>query len=678
MGYSLLRANQFPLALQAEEYQDSNALIAELNRIQHAVYQITQVHRSEEFIISGESTRAHWEGHRLQRELQEVRDRFQPWIEEAYRAGQPAQADILIIQRDQELERKQADLEPELAANRDSLIALDLSVYRSLLAQLEEPNAYLYYAPIKGGGTLHNIDDLGDLEDFFSSLPAHSIRQLPDGEFSYAGLTEERYSALSEEYQRERAVGMQGLYQFLGGAGIFLLGFCYLMYATGEKTASSEVALGPQDGLYLDIGVLVLAGVAYLCISAIGELLWQYHQAESPALLVIGTILTAVLALVVLLYGSMLSKRIKRKELLRHTAAFTILNSGWRLISKVWQRTFLPFIKATPMSIRVTLLMLGYGLAVGLAVNLRDSLGFVLWLLINAGAMYYLMRKTVALKMIAAGTERIRSGDLDYRIPVDSSPELGALGQNVNNIADGLKAAVEREVKAERLKSELITNVSHDLKTPLTSLVTYIDLLKNEGLDSENAAKYLTVLDQKTERLKSLTDDLFEAAKATSGSISVRLEQLEVGSLLTQGMAELADKLEASGLDFRLNLPQEKLFVQADGRLLWRVLENLLQNILKYSMPASRVYIDVLEHGTHVSITLKNISASPLNIDAGELMERFTRGDQSRHTEGSGLGLSIAKSLTELQGGRFQVEIDGDLFKATVTLPSRNLARSAH
>jgi signal transduction histidine kinase len=668
-GHALIHADQFSLAVQAEDYQHSDSLSWDLNRVQSIVYQLTQFLRSEEFVTSGESTREHWEGE-LQRELQAISQHFQAWIEDAYRTAQPDQAETLINQRDRELERKRAELEPVLAEKRESLIALDLSVYRSSLAQLEEPDTYLYYAPIKGGGTLQNIGDVDDLEGFFSSLPAHSVRQLPDGSQSFVGMTPQRYAALAEQYLRDRDIGASGLYQFLGGAGLFLLGFGYTLYTAGRQAGSSEVLLGVQDRIYLDVGFLLLAAVAYLGISAVGELLWEFEQSQSPTLLVVGAIPIVALALSLLLYGSMLSKRVKRRELLRHTLAFAVLSFGWRLARTGWQNTIMPFVRATPIAVRVTLLMIAHGLAVGFAVNLRHAAGFFLWLLINAAVMYFIMRKVVALQMITAGTGRIRNGDLAYRIPLDRTPELGALAQNVNNIADGLTAAVDREVKAERMKAELITNVSHDLKTPLTSLITYIDLLKNEGLGSDNAPKYLAILDQKIERLKTLTEDLFEAAKAASGTLSLHLEELDVSSLLTQGMAELQDKLEASGLDFRANLPHGRLCVKADGRLLWRVLENLLSNIIKYALPSSRVYIDVLEQSGSVSITLKNISASPLNITPEELLERFKRGDESRHTEGSGLGLSIANSLTELQGGSFQIAIDGDLFKATVTLPS--------
>ncbi len=216
----------------------------------------------------------------------------------------------------------------------------------------------------------------------------------------------------------------------------------------------------------------------------------------------------------------------------------------------------------------------------------------------------------------------------------------------------------------------MITNVSHDIRTPLTSVITYIDLLQKEGLDSENAPHYCEIIGQKAQRLKTLTDDLFEVSKAVSGNIAVHLEDVDMAALVRQGLGELDDKVAQSGLDFRVSLPAEGLIVRADGRQLWRVMENLLSNVFKYAMPASRVYIEVGDQGERGVFTVKNISAYELNgVEPEKLIERFQRGDAARHSEGNGLGLAIAKNLTELQRGQFEITIDGDLFKASVSLP---------
>ena len=283
---------------------------------------------------------------------------------------------------------------------------------------------------------------------------------------------------------------------------------------------------------------------------------------------------------------------------------------------------------------------------------------------------------------VKKGVEEVKNGNLTYKIKADRDGELDQLARGINEISEASNIAIQNELKNQRLKTDLISNVSHDLKTPLTSIITYIDLLKQEGLDSPDASKYLEILDQKSIRLKKLTEDLFDAAKASSGAIPVRFEKVEMLSLINQGLGEMSDRIETSGLDFKINAQKDKYYVHADGQLLWRVVENLLGNVLKYAQEGSRVYIDLREqngkNGTipNVILEIKNISKVELNIDADELMERFKRGDESRTTEGSGLGLAIAKDLVRLQNGWFEIKIDGDLFKAIVMMEAYPLSAS--
>ena len=224
-------------------------------------------------------------------------------------------------------------------------------------------------------------------------------------------------------------------------------------------------------------------------------------------------------------------------------------------------------------------------------------------------------------------------------------------------------------MKSERMKTELITNVSHDIKTPLTSIVSYVDLLKKQAMPNDQAREYLEVLDRQSARLKKLTEDLVEASKASTGNLTVDFQRTDVNVLLTQSAGEYQEKLAAKGMDLILTPAPENPAISADGRLLWRVFENLLSNIHKYAQPGTRVYLTCEAGENQVTTTFRNISATPLNISADELMERFVRGDASRNTEGSGLGLSIARSLTQLQHGTFSLTIDGDLFKAALTFP---------
>lgn len=220
--------------------------------------------------------------------------------------------------------------------------------------------------------------------------------------------------------------------------------------------------------------------------------------------------------------------------------------------------------------------------------------------------------------------------------------------------------------KSQQMKYELITNVSHDLKTPLTAIITYVDLLKNPDLTEEERKSYVETLDLKSQRLKVLIEDLFEVSKANSGNVQMNFMDVDVVKLMKEVRVEMSDKIEQSNLDFRFNLPEEKVILSLDGQRTYRIFENLLNNVIKYAMPFTRVYVDIVNGDSEVVITFKNMSAQELNFDAEHLTERFVRGDSSRNSEGSGLGLAIAKSFTELQNGQFDISIDGDLFKVTI------------
>ena len=236
----------------------------------------------------------------------------------------------------------------------------------------------------------------------------------------------------------------------------------------------------------------------------------------------------------------------------------------------------------------------------------------------------------------------------------------------INDIAGGFSNAIEKSLKSERLKTELITNVSHDIKTPLTSIINYVDLLKKEDIKDEKAKEYIQILDNKSQRLKKLTEDLVEASKVSSGNVKLKMEEINLKELINQSIGEFKDKFEGKKLKIEVSMPKEEIKIKADSRYLYRIVENLFSNITKYALEDSRVYIDMKKENSGIEISIKNISKEKLNISSDELMQRFVRGDKSRYTEGSGLGLSIAKSLTELQGGKFDIIIDGDLFKVVM------------
>lgn len=280
---------------------------------------------------------------------------------------------------------------------------------------------------------------------------------------------------------------------------------------------------------------------------------------------------------------------------------------------------------------------------------------------------WFLSRKFfVQLAEIEEASKSIVKGDFNVDLKERNSKELNVISENLSNINTGFKAAIQGELKSERMKAELITNVSHDLKTPLTSIINYVDLLQKENITEEQKEEYLAILENKSKRLKVLIEDLFEATKASSGNISLNIEEVDVVAILRQTIGEFKEKIESSGLEFKINVPKEKIILKLDGARTWRIFDNLIGNALKYSMKNSRVYIDLKKVGDKVIFEIKNISAYELNCDPNELRERFKRGDSSRHTEGSGLGLSIANSLVELQGGKLSVDIDGDLFKVKI------------
>lgn len=264
-------------------------------------------------------------------------------------------------------------------------------------------------------------------------------------------------------------------------------------------------------------------------------------------------------------------------------------------------------------------------------------------------------------------TKDIANGNLDSELN-DDLGTFNVLKNEIESIQTGFKKAVGQEVKSQKMKTELISNVSHDLKTPLTSIITYVDLLKDESLTDEKRKMYIDTLDRKSERLRVLIEDLFEVSKANSGNVSLNIIDVDVVSLMKQTLLEVDDKMRTSNLKIRTNFPDEKLILKLDSQRMFRVFENLLINISKYAMESSRIYIDIINEAEVVNISFKNMTAEEIDFNVEDLVERFVRGDKSRNTEGSGLGLAIAKSFVELQGGKFNVSTDGDLFKVVITL----------
>lgn len=465
----------------------------------------------------------------------------------------------------------------------------------------------------------------------------------------------------------------------LMGAGLCLLAAmgCLLaiLWSAGYGKQEEAPRPGWMDRLFLEpLAICLLlaeAGLGVVVLCGCGQLV-QWETEQAPML----TYLLPVAAVCALAGAAALgSGALLLRTLVVRVRTGTLGHSI--LVCRLWRglcRRSGQAVRVLPFTWRTILAFLCYFFLNLLLFLLTDQQGGVFaalaWLALNIAVLVFLCRWAISFRQLCQGAEAIAQGDLDYQIDVQRMPgDLRTHAQALNNIAAGLSGALEEKMKSERFKAELITNVSHDLKTPLTSIINYVDLLKTTQQTDPNAQAYIEVLDRKSQRLKKLTEDLVEASKASTGVLRVEREKIGLAQLLDQALGEWTEKLESRRLTVVSSVPDGETWVYADGRHLWRVIDNLLSNCAKYAMEGTRVYLDLTRGKGQVSLSVKNISREPLNIPPERLMERFVRGEESRSTEGSGLGLSIARSLTELQGGTFALSVDGDLFKATVTLP---------
>ena len=455
----------------------------------------------------------------------------------------------------------------------------------------------------------------------------------------------------------------------LGAVGMLAM-FVFLMYAAGHAAGHEGIHLNWFDRIPLDVLTLLyllplLFGVRLLNLIS--------FPSDTGSMLVLQAALVAAYLIcglsLLLSYASTLASRIKAGTWYQNTVIWRVLTFLWRVLCHLG-RTVRYLCRNLPLYWRSALVWAGLCFIELIFIMITGCTGsfFLWWLLGRTILTAALVLAVINMKKLRDGGEKLASGALTSQI--DTSHmfwEFKRHAENLNSIADGMQKAVEQQMRSERLKTELITNVSHDIKTPLTSIVSYVDLLKKEKMPSDAARQYLDVLDRQSARLKKLTEDLVEASKASTGNLSCTLEPTDVNVLLGQVMGEYEGKLEAGQLEPIVLEDPSSPKILADGRLLWRVFDNLLSNICKYAMPGTRVYLSSAVENGKVVICFKNISRSALNISADELIERFVRGDSSRNTEGSGLGLSIAQSLTSLQQGTFALSVDGDLFKASVT-----------
>ncbi len=447
------------------------------------------------------------------------------------------------------------------------------------------------------------------------------------------------------------------------GVLLFLLSFIYLMCAAGHKKGEEGIRPGLLGEIPLDVHTVFWGGIALLG----GGLLVDFSYESEVFFVIAGSLLAAAEVLWCTLYCEELAVRLKLGGWWRNTLVYRVLRLLGKLVRGI-ARGIGVVVKGIPMVLTTVILFLGIMILEFAGVLMFVEVeGVLLWLVEKILLFFAVVYTAVLCSRLQAGSEALAEGRLTEKL--DTKGMFGAIkahGENLNRIGQGMGKAVEERMKSEHLKTELITNVSHDLKTPLTSIINYADLIEGElknPTGEGKAEEYAQVLLRQSNRLKRLLEDLVEASKATTGNIEVNLAPCEIEVILEQAVGEYEQRFREKGLELLVRQPQGPLRIMADGRHLWRVFDNLLGNIYKYALESTRVYLTVEKRQEQAVITFRNMSKYALDMPGEELEERFVRGDKSRHEEGSGLGLSIAKSLVELQNGRMEIVTDGDLFK---------------
>lgn len=490
-------------------------------------------------------------------------------------------------------------------------------------------------------------------------------------------LADDIYADQAYTYQRLRARFLEGLLGLALGIIGCLVTLYYLILVSGYRTEKRENPYLHGFDMITTESCIMLTGICILFSLFLGEKVgyklihllvaentWEYAE----------RLLRAVIIYTCCMVGAFsLLRRYKSRMLLENSILHHTLENINRYFSN---RSFShrliclygAFVCAQILAVGLIGIMLRF--RAHPAAKVTVVLIALTLIVIDYQTFHWLFDTSQQEDQIADAIEKIAGGDTSYQMDLNglSGKELN-MGHMINRIGTGLEQALQERVKSERLKADLITNVSHDIKTPLTSIISYVDLLKRENLPGERVQEYLNVLDQKSQRLKNLTEDLVEASKASSGNIKLELTTLDLVEMIWQTNGEFEEKFAQRHLELVSGLPDESILIEADGRRLWRILENIYNNAFKYAMEHSRVYTDLVRVGDMAYFTIKNVSESPLNVQGDELTERFVRGDVSRTTEGSGLGLSIAQSLTKLHGGTFEILTDGDLFKVRVGFP---------
>ena len=516
----------------------------------------------------------------------------------------------------------------------------------------------------------HTIDQSFDTKDFVFAVSV-------DTKFSVADSMADE----AENYETYSKLMFPMLAGAVFGSVLWLIGMVWLTVTAGRKPEDEEIHLNGFDRWYTEIAAGAVIGIWLAGTIISGTLIANSSLGYSHAVVtVIVTCLicgTYTMAWFLIGYLSLV-RRIKAGTLWKNSLIRKVLKWIGKCSGKLadFARAFS---RNTAEKIKVLLLGGAFLFLQFLIIGCVFSGAgvFLLALMaVDVAVMIFAIRKADGQDRIMDGLKKISDGELQYKIKTDTlTGKQKVMAEYINNIGSGLDAAVENSLKKERMQTELITNVSHDLKTPLTSIINYVDLMKRENPTDPKIQEYLRILDEKSQRLKVLTEDVVEASKASTGNIKLEMNDIDFVEMVQQVIGEFEEKFQEKNLTMMVHFTDEPSIIYADGQRMWRVLENVFGNVVKYAMEGTRVYAEISNRNKKVTFSLKNISAQPLNISADELTERFIRGDVARNTEGSGLGLSIAKSLTELQGGEFKLYLDGDLFKVMITFVAKNYSK---
>lgn len=516
----------------------------------------------------------------------------------------------------------------------------------------------------------HTIDQSFDTKDFVFAVSV-------DTKFSVAASMADE----AENYETYSKLMFPMLAGAVFGSVLWLIGMVWLTVTAGRKPKDEEIHLNGFDRWYTEIAAGAVIGIWLAGTIISGTLIANSSLGYSHAVVtVIVTCLicgTYTMAWFLIGYLSLV-RRIKAGTLWKNSLIRTVLKWIGKCSGKLadFARAFS---RNTAEKVKVLLVGGAFLFLQFLIIGCVFSGAgvFLLALMaVDVAVMIFAIRKADGQDRIMDGLKKISDGELQYKIKTDTlTGKQKVMAEYINNIGSGLDAAVENSLKKERMQTELITNVSHDLKTPLTSIINYVDLMKRENPTDPKIQEYLRILDEKSQRLKVLTEDVVEASKASTGNIKLEMNDIDFVEMVQQVIGEFEEKFQEKNLTMMVHFTDEPSIIYADGQRMWRVLENVFGNVVKYAMEGTRVYAEISNRNKKVTFSLKNISAQPLNISADELTERFIRGDVARNTEGSGLGLSIAKSLTELQGGEFKLYLDGDLFKVMITFVAKNYSK---